>query len=99
MTGKKKAPFQVYLDGRDSALLDRLADRLGVSKAEAVREAVRRWAMDLGAPDDPLLGLVGAVDHPALPADLSTRHDEYAVRGYPAGPAPRRARRPGRKRR
>ena len=79
----KKSPFQVYLDARDSALLRRLAERLGLSKAETVREAVRRWAVDLDAPQDPMLDLIGSLDDPALPADLSTRHDEYAVGGYP----------------
>jgi hypothetical protein len=80
----KKVPFQVYLDARDGALLERLAKRLGLSKAETVREAVRRWALDLGAPQDPLLGLIGSLDDPAAPTDLSTRHDEYAVKGYAA---------------
>jgi hypothetical protein len=96
MTGKK--PLQIYLDARDGALLERLAARLGLSKAEAVREAVRRWALDLEAPNDPLLGLIGSVDDAALPADLSTRHDEYAVTGYPVRRVaePRGRRRSGR---
>jgi len=79
-----KKPFQVYLDPRDNALLRRLAQRLGLSKAETVREAVRRWAVDLDAPQDPMLDLIGSLDDPALPADLSTRHDDYAVGGYPS---------------
>ncbi|MGH7699895.1 MAG: CopG family transcriptional regulator [Gemmatimonadales bacterium] len=78
-----KKPLQVYLDRTDRALLDRLARRLGLSRAEALRAAVRRWAMDLSAQDDPLLALIGCVDDPELPADLSTRADEYAVAGYP----------------
>lgn len=79
----RKTPLQVYLDRDDRALLERVARRVGLSKAEAVRAAVRRWAMDLSAQDDPLLGLIGSVDDPELPTDLSTRADEYAVEGYP----------------
>jgi hypothetical protein len=79
----KKAPFQIYLDTRDAALLERLARRLGLSKAETMREALRRWAVDLDAPHDPLLGLIGSLDEAQMPTDLSTRHDAYAVRGYP----------------
>ena len=78
-----KTPFQVYLDARDRSLLERLAQQLGLSKAQAVREAIRRWAMDVTGYSDPVLGLIGSLDDPAVPSDLSTRHDEYAVRGYP----------------
>lgn len=78
-----KTPFQVYLDSRDRSLLERLARQLGLSKAQAVREAIRRWAMEVTGYSDPLLALIGSLDDPAVPCDLSTRHDEYAVRGYP----------------
>ena len=80
----KKSPIQVYLDRRDRALLDRLAQQLGLSRAEAIREAVRRWAADVSGGDDPLLGLIASIDDATLPRDLSTRHDEYAVGGYSA---------------
>ena len=78
-----KTPFQVYLDDRDKSLLSRLADDTRLSKAEVVREAIRRWARELSGDHDALLDLVGTMDDPSLPSDLSSRHDEYAVRGYP----------------
>lgn len=86
-----KTPVQVYLDPRDRTLLRRLAQRLGLSQAEAIREAVRRWAREMAGDDDRLMALVGSIDDPELPADLSTRHDEYAVGGYaePKGPTER----------
>lgn len=77
-----KKPVQVYLGPRDRSLLERLADRLGLSHAETIREAVRRLAAESSADEDPLLELVGSIDDPSLPADLSTRHDEYAVTGH-----------------
>jgi hypothetical protein len=79
-----KTPVQVYLDSRDRSLLDRLASRVGLSRAATLREAVRRWAAELAGEDDRLLDLIGTMDDPTLPPDLSTRHDEYAVTGYPA---------------
>jgi len=79
-----KRPVQVYLDDRDRALLDGLARRLGLPRAAVVREAVRRWAAELRGEEDPLLRLIGGLDDPAVPADLSTRHDEYAVHRSPA---------------
>lgn len=79
----KKTPIQVYLDTRDRGLLDRLARRLGLSRAETIREAIRRWAAEISGEQDRLLALIGSIDDPAVPTDLSTRHDEYAVAGYP----------------
>ncbi len=75
-----KRPVQVYLDARDRKVLDRLAGRTGLSRAETIREALRRWAAE--GEEDRLLDLVGSMDAPGLPADLSTRHDAYAVTGY-----------------
>lgn len=90
----KKLPVQVYLDPRDRKLLDELARQHGLSKAEALRSAVRRWAIESKEAEDPVLDLIGSIDERALPPDLSTRHDEYAVFGFP-----RRGRRGDKKRR
>lgn len=79
----KRKPIQVYLDREDRALLERLARRLGLSMAETVRGAVRRLAAEMSGDRDPLAELIGSIDDPALPRDLSTRHDEYAVSGFP----------------
>lgn len=56
--------------------------------AETIRVALRRLAAESWGEDDPLLRLGGSLDSAAVPCDLSTRHDEYAVSGYPTG-APR----------
>jgi hypothetical protein len=79
-----KRPVQVYLDDRDRSVLDRLAKRLGLSKADTVREAIRRWAAELSGDDDAVLRLIGGLDDAAVPTDLSTQHDAYAVSGFRA---------------
>jgi hypothetical protein len=84
----KKTPMQVYLDERDRELLGQLANREGLSLAETLRTAIRRWALEADAPGDPILSLIGTIDDPAAPADLSTRHDYYAVRGWPEAQPP-----------
>ena len=76
----KKRPFQVYLDKDGQDLLEQLSTQLGLSKAETVREALRRAALELSGVEDPLVELIGGLDSAAVPSDLSTRHDEYAVR-------------------
>ena len=78
-----KLPFQVYLDPRDQGLLEQAANQLGVSKAETVREALRRLARELSGAEDALLELLGGLDNPDVPSDLSTRYREYAARRHP----------------
>jgi hypothetical protein len=90
----KKIPIQVYLDARDRRLLDELSARHGLSMAEIVRLAIRRWSRDERMEEDPVLALIGTLDNAALPPDLSTRHDEYAVRAEMQATA-RVAERPG----
>ncbi len=85
-----RTPFQVYLDDEDRGRLQRLAQRLGLSMAETIRVALRRLAAERWGEDDPLLRLAGSLESADVPCDLSTRHDDYAVSGYPApAPAPR----------
>lgn len=77
------APVQVYLNDEDRDRLERLAGRLGLSMAETLRVALRRLAAQALAEDDPLLRLAGSLDSAEVPADLSSRPDDYAVSGYP----------------
>ena len=62
----KKTPMQVYLDERDRELLDQLARREGLSLAETLRSAIRRWASEADATGDPILNLIGSIDEPVL---------------------------------
>jgi hypothetical protein len=76
-----REPVQVYLDGGDRALLEDLARRTGLSRAEVLRRGLRRLADDVLAAHAPgwsLEGLIGAMGStPDVPPDLSTRHDAY----------------------
>lgn len=76
-----REPVQVYLDGRDRALLEDLARRTGLPRAELLRRGLRRLADQVLTERPPgwsfelLVGALG--DDPTLPADLAARHDEY----------------------
>jgi hypothetical protein len=88
-----REPVQVYLDPTDRNLLDRLAARTGLSRAELLRRGVRQLA-ELELSDRPagwsLERLTGALgDDPTIPADLAARHDEYL---YGSAPSKRRRR-------
>ncbi len=77
-----KRPIQVYLNENDRKLLDELAERHGLSMAEVIRAAIRRWASEGRGDRDPVLALIGTIDSGVWPEDLSTRQEEYAVYGY-----------------
>jgi hypothetical protein len=76
-----KEPVQVYLDRTDRSLLDDVANRTGLSRAEILRRGLRMAAEALLADREPgysFEDLVGALgDDPSLPEDLSTHHDGY----------------------
>jgi hypothetical protein len=98
-----REPVQVYLDGPDRRLLEELARRTGLPRAELLRRGLRRLAQGTleerppGWSLDVLIGAMG--DDPAVPTDLSLRHDEYLygggyerrtrARGHRGAPRPR----------
>jgi hypothetical protein len=82
-----REPVQVYLDRPDRELLEQVAAKAGLSKAEVLRRGLRRMAEYVlterppGSSFEALLGALG--DDPSLPEDLAARHDDYLY-GAPA---------------
>ena len=83
-----REPVQVYLDPADRGLLEELAQRTGLPRAEVLRRGLRRLADEVRvqrAPGWSLDLLTGALGNdPTLPGDLAARHDAYLY-----GPAER----------
>ena len=82
--GKKKnvrEPVQVYLDERDSTLLEQLTVRSTLSKAELLRLGLRRLSAEMmaeGHPGHSLTALIGALDEASdVPRDLAEKHDDH----------------------
>lgn len=88
-----REPVQVYLDERDRGLLETLATRTSLSRAELLRLGLRRLSGEMladGQPGGSLATLIGVLDAaPGVPRDLAARHDDYLY----AKPAKRDARR------
>ena len=83
-----REPIQVYLDGRDRALLDELSKREKVPRSEILRMALRRLGAGVAAGRaDGLAVLTGSLAGTSAPEDLAERHDEYLY-----APASRRKR-------
>ena len=70
-----KAPRSVRLETLD-ALIPALEEMTG--QRVSVTDLLE-YEPDDGPLDDPFTALIGAFDHPDAPADMSTRHGEYAA--------------------
>ena len=73
-----REPVQAYLDEADRDLLEEVARRTGLSRAEILRRGLRAFAKDALADRPPgwsLDLLIGSISD--APPDLSERHDHY----------------------
>lgn len=87
MSGKPKRIREqavVYLDSRDSALLQRLANKTGLAKTEIFRRGLRRLAEEaLAGPKagSSLAHLIATAADDGPPGDVARRHDHYLYGG------------------
>lgn len=79
MTTRSKKPVQVYLDSKRASRLSELAETLGTSQSDVLRQGIDLLAQKvLPVEDEPLLKLIGlAGPETDSPGDLAARHDEY----------------------
>lgn len=88
-----REPIQVYLDRSERAELDRLATKLGVSRAEVLRRGIQAVAgAQARSVYDAMDRLIGT-DFPGAPIDLAERHDDYLAGETTKGRRPSRRRR------
>lgn len=72
----KMERFQVYLDPGMSKELDKIAARMGVSKAELIRTGIKKILQEnTEAKDDPIFGIVG-LGHSGH-ENVSVEHDRH----------------------
>ena len=87
MTGKPKRVREqavVYLDARDSRLLQQMADTTGLAKTELFRRGLRRLAeqtLPHRRAGSSLAHLIATASDDAFPADVAARHDHYLSEG------------------
>lgn len=87
ISGKPKRVHEqavVYLDSRDSALLQRMADKTGLAKTELFRRGLRRLAEETlpgRKAGSSLAHLIATGADDAFPADVAERHDHYLYEG------------------
>lgn len=77
-----REPIQVYLDGDERALLDSLAERSGLSRAEVLRRGLRSFGVEQAGARSPLFEFLLGLRSDDWPADLAERHDDYLAAAY-----------------
>lgn len=81
-----KEPVQVYLARPDKALLDRVAKRAGLSRAEVLRRGLRSYSAEVLAEDNPILKLLHEFENADwsadVPTDLAVNHDKHLAELY-----------------
>lgn len=81
-----REPVQVYLAQPDRSLLNLVAKKAGVSRAEVLRRGLRRIGADILNDESPMMKLLdtmaAAPSPKGGPTDIATRHDEYLAEAY-----------------
>jgi hypothetical protein len=81
-----REPIQVYLATPDRKLLDRVAEKAGISRAEVLRRGIRRVAAEVLADEDPMDAFMERMRRDDWPEDEPTnvaeRHDAYLAGAY-----------------
>jgi hypothetical protein len=76
-----REPVQVWLAIDDSALLQRLVEETGLSKAEILRRGVRSFARVQGSAS-PMLQFIEASDAKGWPRAAAVSHDAVLAEAY-----------------
>lgn len=74
----------VYLDARDHALLEQMAEKTGLARTELFRRGLRRLAVETlteTKPGSSLGYLIATATDDDFPADVAARHDDYLYGG------------------
>jgi hypothetical protein len=79
-----REPAQVYLAPDDSALLSRLAEETGLSKAEILRRGIKSYAREQGHAAAPMLRFIAETSAEGWPESVAVEHDAVLAESYQA---------------
>lgn len=77
-----REPLQIYMAPDERRLLDTMAKQTGLSRAEILRQGLRKFAAEKAGSDGPVQEFMRAMREKPLPADIAEAHDDYLARAY-----------------
>lgn len=77
-----REPLQIYMAPDERRLLDTMAEQTGLSRAEVLRQGLRKFAAEQAGSDGPVQTFMRAMREKALPADIAEAHDDYLARAW-----------------
>jgi hypothetical protein len=78
MKSLKKKPIQIYIEPQQDYVLENLAKKRGLSKAEIIRKSLDKFLREIPLEEDPGMGLIGLGS--SGKKNLSRDHDQYLTR-------------------
>ena len=78
MKSLKKKPIQIYIEPQQDYVLENLAKKKGVSKAEIIRKSLDKFLREIPLEEDPGMGLIGLGK--SGKGNVSDNHDRYLSR-------------------
>ena len=81
-TRNVREPLQIYMAPDERRLLDMMAEQTGLSRAEVLRQGLRRFAAEKVGSDGPVQTFMREMRGKPLPADIAEAHDEHLARAY-----------------
>ena len=77
-----REPLQIYMAPDERRLLDSMAEQTGLSRAEVLRQGLRKFAAEKAGSDGPVQTFMRAMREKPLPATIAEAHDEHLARAY-----------------
>jgi hypothetical protein len=78
MKSLKKKPIQIYIEPQQDYVLENLARKRGISKAEIIRKSLDKFLREIPLEEDPGMGLIGLGK--SGKRDLSDHYDKYLTK-------------------
>lgn len=77
-----REPLQIYMAPDERRLLDTMAEQTGLSRAEVLRQGLRKFAAEHTGSGGPVQTFMLAMREEPLPSDIAQTHDDHLAQAW-----------------